>query len=318
MRMTLRVLFAVTIAFGPGRAFSAPSTFRGAGFDEALSGEAVLSTALRLASIPSGGLPVSVHLLVERAEVERSPGTYDFTALDARIALYGRQGVRMYVDLRDAVPPLDAIDGWSRFVRAVATRYRTRASGYIFGALPTDSHPSARDYAFYVKSTVISLRAAGDDGTAAILRGVRDSDAAWLDALYSEDVAPYLDAIGIEEGNGDTAPILAAVEKGDPSATVLLLGQSLGQDPSAAPRLLLDHQLSILATRISGVTYAAPPPVVAAALRPLASLREFLGRELIALDEQPAGLRLTSAGQDAVHASNRSASPANSARATSS
>jgi hypothetical protein len=298
MRIALRILFAGTIAFGPGRASSAASTVRGAGFDEALSGEAVLSTALRLASIPSGGLPVSVHLLVERTEVERSPGTYDFTVLDARIALYGRQGVRLYVDLRDAALPLDAMDGWSRFVRAVATRYRTRASGYIFGALPTDSHPSARDYAFYIKSTVISLRAAGDEGTAAILRGVRSSDADWLDALYSEDVAPYLDAIGLEEGSGDPAPLLAAVEKGDPSATVVLLGQSLGQDPSAAPQLLLDRQLGILATRISVVTYAAPPSVVAAALRPLASLREFLSRELIALDDQPAGLRLMWAGQD--------------------
>ena len=147
MRIASWVL-AGTLALGPGRAFSAPIAVRGAGFDETLSGEAVLSTALRMGSIRGRDLPVSVRLLVERAEIERAPGAYDFTALDERMTLYSGQGIKTYVDLRDDVPAPDAMDGWSRFVRAVATRYRTVASGYVFGALPSRARPSARDFAF--------------------------------------------------------------------------------------------------------------------------------------------------------------------------
>ena len=104
-------------------ALSASETFRGAGFDETLSGQPVLAAALRAANLSPAGLPIQVRLIVERAEVEPQPGAYDFEALDARMALYGRLGVRTYLDLRDAPPAPDQVDAWGRFVRALASRY---------------------------------------------------------------------------------------------------------------------------------------------------------------------------------------------------
>jgi hypothetical protein len=300
MGWSSRWLLAGSIALGPVAILSAAETFRGAGFDETLSGEPVLADALRIARLSPAGLPIQVRLVVERAEVERQPGVYDFDALDARLALYGRLGVRTYLDLRDAPPAPDQMDAWGRFVRAVASRYRTLARGYIFGAaIAASSRPLPQDYAFYVKSTVVNLRA-GDDGASAMLRGIRESDAGWLASLYDEDVAAYLDSIGLEagEGSADRQAVLTAVESRDPRSSVVLLGQPLGDDPSEAPRHFLDGHLDLLATRISGVTYAAPAPVVAALLTPIASLRDILGQELVTLDEAAVGLRLTRAGTD--------------------
>jgi hypothetical protein len=295
MRRTPRWLLVGIVAFWPTRIFSAPETFRGIGFDEALSADAILADALRSVSLSPFGLPLNVRLVVERAEVEREPGTYDFDALDTRMALYGRLGVRTYLDLRDAVPAPDAIDAWGRFVRAVATRYRALARGYLFGLPTTQARPTPRDYAFYVKSTVIDLRA-GDEQAAAILRGIRDADSDWLESLYLEDVAAYVDAIGLE--TGDSAALLAVVERRYPGSSVVLLGQPLGEDPSTARRLFLERHLDVLGTRISAITYAAPAPVVAVVLSPLVSLRELLGQEVVSLDDQALGLRLTRGGQD--------------------
>jgi MucB/RseB N-terminal domain len=295
-----RWLLALSLALGPVAAVAASETFRGAGFDETLSGEPVLAVALTTARLSPAGMPILVRLIVERAEVERQPGAYDFDALDARMALYGRLGVRTYLDLRDAPPAAGQMDAWGRFVRAVASRYRTLARGYIFGAeIDASLRPLSQDYAFYVKSTVVNLRA-GDESASATLRGIRDSDAGWLTSLYGDDVAPYLDAIGLESGSrsADRQAVLATVEGRDPTSSVVLLGQSLGDDPSEAPRRFLDGHLETLASRITGITYAAPQAAAAALLGPIAALRDVLGQELVALDDAAVGLRLVRTGTD--------------------
>ena len=104
----------------PVRLYGADKILSGVGFDETLSGDPVLAEAIRLAQPSLDGLLINLRLVVERAEVERRPGVYDFAALDARMTLYrGLGSVRVYIDLRDALPALDELDGWGRFVRAV-------------------------------------------------------------------------------------------------------------------------------------------------------------------------------------------------------
>src|SRR5678816_3188719 len=146
-------------------------------------------------------------LMVERSDVERQPGAYDFAALDARMARYGRlDGVQAYLDLRDPLPAPGALDAWGRFVRAVATRYRGKARGYVFGVPTSDgaASPLPREHAFFVKTTAVNLRA-GDDAAATIMGVVRDTDAAWLASVYLEEVAPYVDAIGLQGGSTNAA-----------------------------------------------------------------------------------------------------------------
>jgi hypothetical protein len=285
-------------ALWPVRSFAADRILRGVGFDERLSGDVVLAEALRLFQFSLNDMPLNMRLVLERAEVERQPGVYNFDALDARMARYSRlEGVQIYIDLRDTAPSPDTLDAWGRFVRAIATRYRGVVRGYVFGVRTSEAvSPLPREHAFFVKTTAVNLRA-GDDGAATIMGGVRDRDAAWLVSVYLEDVAPYVDAIGLE-GASTNAAILALIDQYDPSSGVVLLGESLGEDPAVGARRFLERHLGVLGTRISGVTYAAATPVVAAALAPIASLRGMLGQELVALDEKALGLRLTRAGED--------------------
>ncbi len=242
---------------------------------------------------------LNVRVGVERGEVERQPGSYDFRALDARIAQYGRrQGVSLYIDLLDAEDPSsDDLDAWGRYVRAISSRYRDVVRGYVFGVRRTASvTDDPRRNAFFVKTTAINVRA-GDGGAATVMGGLGDADANWLAAVYREDVAPYVDVIGLDAGSTDGA-IFAVVAQFDAGSGVVMLGEPLGRDPSAGVRLLLDRHLGTLGGRVSGVTYKATAAVVAAALSPIKALRGVLGQELVSLDEGALGLRLTMAGEE--------------------
>jgi hypothetical protein len=291
-------MFVGTIALRPAPSLAADKILAGVGFDERLSGDAVLAKALTMVQLPLSRMPFNVRLVVERSEVEREPGVFDFAVLDARIAQYGRlESVRTYIDLRDAQRSPDALQAWGSFVRAVATHYRGVVRGYVFGVPVSDASPrSPRDHAFFVKTTAINVRA-GDESAATIMGSVRDPDAAWLASLYLEDVAPYVDAVGLQAGNTSSA-IIALIEQHDPTASVVLLGETLGDDGAAAGRRFLERHLSLLGTRISGVTYVAAPPVVAAALSPIASLRGLLAQEVVTLDEKSLGLHLMRGGED--------------------
>ena len=121
MRLTRQCLFLVMLLLWSRPALSATETPRGAGFDETLSGDAVLAVALDAAHVSPIGLPLSVRLVVNRGDIERQPGEYDFAALDARVALYGRVGgVRTYIDLRTPIPAPAALEAWGGFVRSVS------------------------------------------------------------------------------------------------------------------------------------------------------------------------------------------------------
>ncbi len=277
--------------------YGADKILSGVGFDETLSGDPVLAEAIRLAQPSLDGLLINLRLVVERAEVERRPGVYDFAALDARMTRYrGLGSVRVYIDLRDALPALDALDGWGRFVRAVASRYRGAARGFVFGVRAAAPIPAPREYSFFLKTTAVNIRA-GDDGAATIMAGVSGANVEWLAAVYLEDAAPYIDAIGLDAGEANPA-ILALVDQYDPNCDVVRLGEALGDDPATSGRRFLEHHLPTLGTRISGVSYAAPMPTIAAALGPISALRGMLSQELVPLDEKALGVRLTRAGED--------------------
>ena len=89
---------ALTLASGSARA--ADRRFIGVGFEEFLSGGAALGDEQLIAGTPTASLPISVLLIVERSEVEAPSGSYDFSALDARIARYRRANIATYVELR--------------------------------------------------------------------------------------------------------------------------------------------------------------------------------------------------------------------------
>ena len=82
------VLVPVLTVLAHTVAFAATEPVRGIGFDENLANPPVLTQELMDQQLPSLGVPLNVRLIVQRGEVERHPGEYDFNALDARVGLY--------------------------------------------------------------------------------------------------------------------------------------------------------------------------------------------------------------------------------------
>lgn len=277
---------------------TADGGFQGIAFDERLSGEAVLADALRSAKVLLTGMPLNVRIVVDRDEVERAPGVYDFAALDARIALYRAiDGVQIYIDLRDRVRPPDALADWGRFVRALATKLRGSVRGYVFGIRADGAAiPAAREHGFFIKTTAVNLRV-GDPQVLTMVGAIRDTDGEWLSALYGEDVAPYLDGMGLDAGSTNQA-LLATIDQHDPTAAVMLLGEPLGSDPEAGARRFVDRQFAVLGTRITGVAYTASVQVTAAALAPIAALRGLFEQEIVSLDAKAARLTFMRGGVD--------------------
>jgi len=278
-------------------AWAQPVSLEGIGFDEALTGPPVLAQAMGVTPRELFPRSLNVRLHVPHDAVERQPGSYDFDALDARVAAYGAiTGVSVYLDLGDEVPPLDRLAERTRYLRAVAARYRTSVRGYVVNVPPAGARPPAPQFAFLLKTTVVDLRS-GDDGAIAILGGISDADDAYLEALYAEDVAAYVDAVGLAAGSTSSV-VLLLIERRDPGASLLVLGAALGDDASAAAGQLLTHYLDTLGSPFKAVTYAATPAVAAATMPVVMLLREMLGQPMVSIDEPQVGLRLTRLGDD--------------------
>lgn len=296
IRAFCAVLCLMAFLAAPVAAQQPEPAFRGIGFDERLTDPPVLAEALRSAKALAG-MPLSVRIIVDRADLERSPGAADFTALDARVAQYRAiDGIKVYLDLRDEPRSVDALNDWGRFVRAVATKYRGAVRGYIFGIRADGvARPSAREDGFFIKTTAVNIRA-GDAQAATIAGGLADADTERLQSLYAEDIAPYVDAIGLNAGSNSPG-MLAMVEKNDSSSAIVLLGEPLGAVPEAAQRFVT-RQLALIGSRVAGATYAGPQPVVAAVLAPIATLRGMFEQEIVALDPTASAPKLTRGGAD--------------------
>jgi hypothetical protein len=301
-----RVPFILAAVFG-ARALSAtegsppPRPLHGIGVEEALAGDPVLAPALDAARLPPGGLQPFVRLRVRPEEMaeDRLP------ALGARLDLYRAKGVPVILVFGGPLPRAEEAEAWGRSVQAVARRGRGAVRAYEVGDLGGASRPSAADFAFVLKVTAVQARA-GDPDVLVILGGLQAGQAAWLEALYGEDAAAYLDAVAITVAEGmqeaalssAAAALSPVVERADPTATLAATGVSLSPEPAQATRQLLDWQFRQLGSKVALSTYEGPPPALAGALAAAAGIEDVLGGEVVLLDDAAASLKLTLAGED--------------------
>jgi hypothetical protein len=149
-------------------------------------------------------------------------------------------------------------------------------------------------YAFFLKSTAVEIRAASA-GASLTLGGLGDAEAAWLTALYDQDVAPYIDAIALV---GDRAAdrIAPIVDRRDAGCAIVIAGAPLGDSAADAAERFAARHVPTLGTRTTGVTYQATPAVVSAALPAVAFLRDLIDQRLEPLDDASAALTMTRVG----------------------
>ncbi len=296
------LLSAALLLGSAAYARAAETPLRGIMVEETLAAPAVLAPALDAAGDPARGLPVAVRLAVARGELETAPGAFSFTALDERLALYATRKVPVVLVL-GAIPGADEAEPWRAFLRGVAEHARGRVRAYGF-AVPA-TRPAARDFAFMVKLTTVQVRGS-DPGALVTLGGLTQADAAWLESLYREDVAAYLDGIALP-APADLAPgalaeavgsLPALVEREDASALVALVGLALPDDPGQAARRLVDLELRLAGGRVGLASFRSSPEALGPALVAAASLKDVLTGEVVPLDDRTSGLKLALNGQD--------------------
>lgn len=276
------------------------ATLRGFAVDETLQGPAVLAEALRSALVKGEDVPAFARIVVERAELEPRPGELALEALDERIRGYAQSGVPVVLALRGPLPDAASTPGWRAFWRALAQRFPGRISAYELGELAGEP-PAVAEHAFAFKAAAVEIRSA--DADALLVHGpVRGKDAAWLETLFAEDVAAYLDAVAVSGREPGLPGVLEAirdvVRRGDPSASLVVSGLVPPADAALARGDLLFWLLAHEAGQVALTSFDAPAAVVASVLRPAAALKDVFKARLVTLDDKSAGLRLAMSGRD--------------------
>ena len=151
--------------------------------------------------VGSSDLRAFVRLSVEWPTLQRAAAG-EWSALDERLDAYARRAIPVLL----AIGPRDGssaeTDNWVPVVQAVARHLVGRVAGYQIEAATTS--PDPREYAFQLKLAAVQIKAI--DAAAVIAQAtVRAADTAWLNAVYAEGTAAYV----------DLAPVAAPARFGD-------------------------------------------------------------------------------------------------------
>jgi hypothetical protein len=318
MRQIDRWLVAMALLPAGVAAAERSTSLHGFAFDEPATGASPLLEARASLKLAGGGLAVLARVQLAKATLDDA----ELGAVAARLADYSASGVGVVLDL-GALPteaelqapsggsagqpaagpapsiqaPPDSEKPWAAALQRLAERGRGKVWAYELGGVPRGSTlPEPRGYAYRLKVAAVKLRAV--DPEAKIVVGpLAAPDAAWLQAVYAEDTAPYIDAIAVEGDSG--AAVDDVLARSDPDALLIRSGVVLPDDPQAASEALVE-QLLAGAGRLGLVSFRAAPPVLPAALRAGAKVADILAGQVVALDPGSVHLSLRIDGADAV------------------
>jgi len=166
--------------------------------------------------------PLFVRLVVPWELVESTPGRWQLEELDRLVEGYRAAGWRVLLCLTGGVPPLtdaeDQVAAWLAYVRHMAESYRGRVDLFQVWDRPNTQSgwggaPSPRDYAFLLKSTAVTLRSVIP--WAWVSQGALEgADAAFQEALFQFEVAPYIDAVALAGAPSQVSePALQALQE---------------------------------------------------------------------------------------------------------
>jgi hypothetical protein len=297
----LVLLSATTMGLLGTPALADVPPLRGVGFDESLGTPAVLADALNQARMTAKDLPVYARIVLAPADLDAhdGPGAH-FENLDERIERYFLKSVPVIVAIKGDIGSGTG-DAEGSFWAAMALRYRGRVKAYEIGEHAEGSTADARQYAYALKQAAVQLRAADPD--ALILQGsiAPVGAVAWEKAVYTEDAAPYFDAVVIS-GSGDEATTLPEIEtfvsQESPKASLVITALPLAADIPTAVRQILETQLSRLTSKAALTTYTTTTDLAAAVLPALERLKGLMSAELVALDDKSSELKMMIGGAD--------------------
>lgn len=201
------------------------------------------SAAAALSAFPSGATEdppgLVLRVVVPWEEIEIADGLFEWDRLDALIGAAKGRRVRLVLTLTGPGPAAagvpvedeESLARWLAFVTEVTTRARGRILGVSAWEHADDPSswgrpPSPRDYAFLLKRTALAVQAVAPG--ALVVQGAV-ADPAYQTQLFSEGVAPFVDAYALTDGPSLGA-LLEAVRAGDPGADTWVVARDPGED----------------------------------------------------------------------------------------
>jgi hypothetical protein len=231
---------------------------------------------------PASAVPLAARITV-RLESLRDPATLD--ALDARATALLARDVGLWIAVESPTPAAADLDAWAASVNALVTRLRTRLA-WLEVAFTTASEP--RLAAFALKRASVDLHSVAPAGRL-LAGGAPVADAAWLDRVYGEDVASYLDGLAARSKAG-VKTALDAVAKHDAGAIV-----AWSAPPIADWQDVVDSELVRLQDGIALASYRGEPERLRRGLAALSGISDLIGGEVVKLEAASASLALTPA-----------------------
>ncbi len=146
-----------------------------------------------------------IAALADAVEVDR---------LDARATALLARDVGVWLAIETPPPAAEGLEAWTATVAAISNRFGTRL-GWLELRFTAPGEP--RIAAFALKRAAVDLHAVAANARL-LVGGPPAADPAWLERVYAEDVASYLDGVAAPVSPMQAA-IAAAVGKHDPGAT---------------------------------------------------------------------------------------------------
>ena len=275
----LVLVVAASTAAQPAPSSSPSSPAARIAIDETIDAPAVVLTEKRAAAnAPSLAARITTTL-------EALADAPTAALLDARIAGLSARGHAVWLAVETAPPTAESLEAWSAAVAAVSSRVGPRA-GWLELTLTSPGEP--RLVAFGLKRASVDLHAVAP-AARLLAGGAAVGDAAWLERVYAEDVASYLDGLAAPAAVSPAAAA-AAVAKHDASALVAIAGQAIDR-----PAALVDAELARLDAAVAMASYRGAPAALRGGLAALAHIADLTSADVVRLDPAAASLALSPA-----------------------
>ncbi|OFW24912.1 MAG: hypothetical protein A3H97_15965 [Acidobacteria bacterium RIFCSPLOWO2_02_FULL_65_29] len=185
---------------------------------------------------------------------------------------------------------LDLLVGWQQSLSALLDAH---ADGLAMLEVALDGSPN--DLAVFSVRVAATEARARREAIVVALGGPLMADADRRRAIYTSELAPYVDLLVLPE----TVEAGAAewLDRVDPGAGIALTSGPAGSDPADARRRLLDATLEELGTTVLIHSWQATD-TLPGALQALSSAGKLLSGEMSAIDKEAADLRLAAGGRD--------------------
>lgn len=240
------------------------------------------SAALRtLDTIGNLAFPVAVHVNAVRAPL---------SSLDSRLAVLERRKIPAWLSVA-APETVDAVPAWRTALR---TLFERRRDALTLFEIVVDRQ--AADVAkFAVQTAATELRSSGSTARVA-LGGSAMLDTARREAMYSADLAPYVDLLAIAADRADRLRpgIEAWLRAVDPQAGLALRAP---EGRATLPYALADRTLEDLGSTVV-IRAWRPADLSAPTVRALAPLASLMTHQVSVLDDGAAGVSIVRAGVD--------------------